>query len=43
MVINTFISTMEKMGVDYSSIKVNIAKQNEVVSCGKVSELLENK
>lgn len=43
MIINTFTSTMQKMDVDYSSIKVNIAKQNEVVSCGTTCELLKVK
>ena len=43
MVIHTFVSTMEKMNVDISNIKVNIARQNEVVTCGNVSELIKNK
>ena len=43
MIISTFTATMQKMGVDYSSIKINIAKQNEVVVCGNTCELIQNK
>ena len=42
MIISTFTATMHKMGVDYSSIKINIAKQNEVVVCGNTCELIQN-
>ena len=42
MVMHTFVSTMEKMNVDISNIKINIAKQNEVVVCGKQYEPINN-
>ena len=41
MVIHTFVSTMEKMDIDYSNIKVNIARQNEVVCCHKQTDLIK--
>ena len=40
MVIHTFVSTMKKMDIDISNIKVNIARQNEVVVCNTQTELL---
>ena len=42
MVMHTFVSTMQKMNIDISNIKVNIAKQNEVVVCGKQYEPVNN-
>lgn len=35
MVMHTFLQTMKKMDVNISNIKINIAKQDEVVSCGE--------
>ena len=43
MIIHTFMSTMNKMDVDVSNIKINIARQSEVVRCGTISSLCENK
>ena len=43
MIIHTFMSTMKKMDVDVSKIKINIARQSEVVKCGTVSSLCEIK
>ena len=41
MVIHTFVSTMKKMDIDTSNIKVNIARQNEVVCCNTQSDLMK--
>lgn len=41
MVAHTFVSTMNKMGVDIKNIKVNIARQDEVVCCGSHNELIK--
>ena len=43
MIIATFTSTMKKMDVDISSIKINIARLSEVVVCGNVTELLQTR
>lgn len=42
MVIHTFTSTMQKMNIDISNIKINIAKQNEVVAYTSTCELINN-
>ena len=42
MIIHTFMSTMTKMDVDVSNIKINIARQSEVVKYGTISSLCEN-
>lgn len=42
MIIHTFMKIMKKMNVDVSNIKINIARQNEVVCCGKSTNLIEN-
>ena len=41
MVIETFLKTMDKMKVDISNIKVNIARQDEVVKCGEQTKLIK--
>ena len=41
MIIETFTKTMEKMCVDVSKIKINIARQDEPISHGLVSSLIK--
>ena len=40
MILETFKSMMNKMNVDISSIKINIAKQNQVVSYNEKNQLV---
>lgn len=41
ILIETFLKTMKKMDVDVSNIKINIAKQDEVVRHGEVTSLIK--
>ena len=43
MILETFMNTMKKMDVDVSNIKINIARQNEPISFGQESELINTK